>query len=113
MVRWIAFDDETAEAVVCRYKRGAAEIREGEEPLDAALRLRQPSILILPAPVSDRVLLVGLEPKKAAAELAFATKGPVRYQAAGFLGLRDEPVFEEPAPPKKKKERNWWRKRAA
>jgi len=37
----------------------------------------------------------------------------VRYQAAGFLGLRDEPVFEEPAPPKKKKKRNWWRKRAA
>ena len=111
MVRWIAFDDETAEAVVSRYKRGAAEIREGEEPLDAALRLRQPSILILPAPVSDRVLLVGLEPT--AAELAFATKGPVPYQAAGFLGLRDEPVFEEPAPPKKKKKRNWWRKRAA
>src|SRR5438876_11177710 len=110
MVRWIAFDDETAEAVVSRYKRGAAEIREGEEPLDAALRLRQPSILILPAPVSGRVLLVGLETKSALAELAFATRGPVLNQAAGILGLGDEPVFEVRKP--SRKEGSWWRKRA-
>jgi len=34
MIRWIAFDDETAEAVVSKFKRGGAEIYRGE-PLDA------------------------------------------------------------------------------
>ena len=63
MVRWIVFDDETAEAVVDKFKRGADEIREGSEPLDAALSLRQPSVVILPSPASGKVMLASFEPK--------------------------------------------------
>ncbi len=121
MVRWIAFDDETAEAVIGRFKRGAAEIREGEQPLEAALRYGRPSVLILPAKTAGRVLLVSLEPKtnvssstKAPSTTTSKTQSqaPVRYQATGFLGLTDEPVFEEePEPPPKKK--SWWPRRAA
>jgi len=120
MVRWIAFDDETAEAVIGRFKRGAAEIREGEQPLEAALRYGRPSLLILPATTTGRVLLVSVEPKSLdtsgtitpQATSKTQSQAPVRYQAGGFLGLTDEPVFEEepPAPPKMK---SWWPRRAA
>ncbi len=41
MVRWIAFDDDTAEAVVSRLRRGAAEI-QSNSPVDAALQAAPP-----------------------------------------------------------------------
>jgi hypothetical protein len=66
MVRWIVFDIETAEAVVDKFKRGAAEIREGSEPLDAALSVRQPSVVILPSTASGKVMLARFEPKSGA-----------------------------------------------
>jgi hypothetical protein len=122
MVRWIAFDDETAEAVIGRFKRGAAEIREGEQPLGAALRYGRPSVLILPAKATGRVLLVSIEPKTNASSTTKAhstttskthAPAPVRYQATGFLGLTDEPVFEEEEPETPPKKKSWWPRRAA
>jgi hypothetical protein len=41
MIRWIVFDDEKAEAVVSRFKRGAAEIRQGQPPQRLARANRQ------------------------------------------------------------------------
>ena len=48
MVRWIAFDDDTAEAVVSRLRRGAAEIQHNS-PVDAALHAAGPSVIVLPS----------------------------------------------------------------
>jgi hypothetical protein len=56
MVRWVAFDDDTADALVGKFKRGAAEIREGNV-LDSALRNDHASILIYPSASPERVLL--------------------------------------------------------
>ena len=56
MVRWIAFDDDTADALVGKFKRGADEIREGAV-LDTLVSHRQPSILIYPSTSPERVLL--------------------------------------------------------
>jgi len=56
MVRWIAFDDETAEAVVSRLRRGAAEINS-TTPLDAALQAKGPSMVVLPASTPGRLLI--------------------------------------------------------
>ena len=56
MVRWIAFDDDTADALVGKFKRGAAEIRDGNV-LDSALRHDDSSILIYPSTSPERVLL--------------------------------------------------------
>jgi len=100
MVHWIAFDDETAETVVGRFKRGAAEIREGE-PIDAALAEPGPSLMILAGTTPGRVLVACLEPKAPAKDL------PLEYQPAGFLGLTDEPVSGRAAAKKK-----WWRRSA-
>jgi hypothetical protein len=62
MVRWIAFDDESAEAVVCRYRRGAAEIQQGD-PVASALTLGRSSRILLPAAAPGRVLVAHFQPK--------------------------------------------------
>jgi hypothetical protein len=82
MVRWIAFDDETAEAVVSRFRRGAAEIEHGDL-LGIALGSEQPTVMILPTSTPGRVLLAKVVP-------AVQT---VTYEPTGFLGLSDEPVL--------------------
>ena len=56
MVRWVAFDDESAEAVVSRFKRGAAEIRHGD-PVGSALAHGRPSLVLLPGGAPGRVLV--------------------------------------------------------
>jgi hypothetical protein len=110
MVRWIAFDDETADAIVSRFKRGAAEIHEGN-PLDEALRLGKAS-LILPSDTPERVLFARLEVNNEAKN-ELRSGQLVSYEPTGFLGLADEPVFTrppQPAPPPKKK---WWQRKSA
>jgi hypothetical protein len=113
MVRWIAFDDETADAIVSRFKRGATEIHEGN-PLDEALRLGKAS-LILPSDTPGKVLFARLEVNNEVRNEVDndARSGQfVGYEPSGFLGLADEPIFTKPprpAPPKKK----WWQRKSA
>ena len=59
-MRWIVFDDESAEAITDKYRRGAAEIHYGQQPLDAALATGR-SLLILPSADPDKVLLARIE----------------------------------------------------
>ena len=110
MVRWIAFDDESAEAVVSRFKRGAAEIHTGD-PVGAALDLGRPSLVLLPGPNNGKVLVARFEPKSDAGIVPLAAE-PRTYAPSGFLGLQDEPIFfdAEPAPTPKKR---WWHRRSA
>ncbi len=115
MIRWIAFDDETAEAVVSRFKRGAAEIRQGQ-PLDTALDHGRPSLLVLPSTTPGKVLLARFEPKTPQAEDAStsAASEPISYEASGFLGVIDQPVFSKrPQPVKQEAKRKWWQRRSA
>lgn len=59
-MRWIVFDDESAEAITGKYKRGAAELHYGEQPLDAALASGS-SLLILPSADPEKVLVARIE----------------------------------------------------
>jgi hypothetical protein len=56
MVRWVAFDDDTAEAVVSRLRRGAAEIQHNS-PVDAALHAAGPSVIVLPSSTPGKLLI--------------------------------------------------------
>jgi hypothetical protein len=110
MIRWIAFDDETAEAIVSRFKRGAAEIQQGD-PLDTVLRYDRPSILILPSETPGKVLFARFESRVSAGG-QISSEEPIGYEATGFLGLIDEPVFtrRQPQPTMKRK---WWQRLSA
>ena len=114
MIRWIAFDDETAEAVVSKFKRGGAEIHGGE-PLDAVLEFGKPSLMLLPSTKPGRVLLAQFQPK--AQPAAIESRGPIAFETMGFLGLTDQPVYttslaDEENQEKNKKKR-WWQRRSA
>lgn len=63
MVRWVAFDDDTAEAVVSRLRRGAAEIQHNA-PVDAALHAEGASVLVLPSPTPGKLLIARFTPHK-------------------------------------------------
>ena len=99
MIRWIAFDDETADAVMTRFRRGAAEIQFGD-PLDSALALGQPSLLVLPSPTPGRVLLARCTPK-AKARAAAPLMPPAALPNAPVFNRRKPP---QPVPPVRK----WW-----
>jgi hypothetical protein len=106
MVRWIAFDDESAEAVVSRFRRGAAEIQQGD-PVGSALNLGRPSLVLLPARAPGRVLVARFDPK------ADEAQNTGSLEATGFLGLSDEPVFVRPTEPIGQIKKKWWQKRSA
>ena len=63
MVRWIAFDDDTAEAVVSRLRRGAAEI-QSNTPVDAALHASGPSVIVLPSSTPGKLLIARFSRRK-------------------------------------------------
>jgi hypothetical protein len=95
MVRWIAFDDETADALVGKFKRGAAEIREGAV-LDTALQHNYPSILIYPSTSQERVLLARVHSIPANVASVDVTR-PLPIQAIRATG------------PSLAARRSWWR----
>jgi len=99
MVRWIAFDDETAEAVVSRFKRGAAEIEHGDA-LSLALEADRPAVVILPSDTPGRVLVAKVTPNCES----------VSYEASGFLGLTDRPVMTRRSPTPRPVQKPWWKK---
>lgn len=99
-MRWIVFDEQTADAVVDKYKRGAAEIHRGGDPLDAALNAGRPTALIMPSSGVGRVLLASIEPKTVKAPTT-PSRRPVIAQ---FTPLRG--VMSKTSPPRK----SWWSK---
>jgi hypothetical protein len=112
MARWIAFDDETAEAVVGRFKRGAAEIHGGD-PLNAALSQSTASVVVLPSSVPGKVLMARVEPKTEKAVVPAAEPEFIGQETTGFLGLSDQPVFSRPAPAEAASKKKWWQRRSA
>jgi hypothetical protein len=99
-MRWIVFDEQTADAVMDKYKRGAAEIHPGGDPLDTALNAGRPTALIMPASGIGRVLLASIEPKTPKAQ----TKPSRQPVVAQFTPLRR--VINKTSAPRK----TWWRK---
>jgi hypothetical protein len=96
MVRWIAFDDETAEAVVSRFRRGAAEIHPGNTAVDSALTAGQSSLIVFPSETPGRVLLAHVTPKT---ELPAPPPKPVQFAP------KARPRAQKPA-------RKWWQRSA-
>jgi len=99
MVRWIAFDDDTAEAVVSRLRRGAAEI-QNNSPVDAALHTEHPSVIVLPSSTPGRLLIARFTPRKVA-PTPTAPRASVRSTPLSAASGQRKPAASVKKP--------WWR----
>lgn len=118
MARWIAFDQKTTNILRSTLKQGTRIDTLLRGPVDYALAKPSTVIAVLPAggdglgiatfrrvraavaqhPVAQQ--LRSMLPERPAAQRAST-------RAGGFLGLSDEPVFDDEVPQEKK---GWWRK---
>jgi hypothetical protein len=98
MVRWVAFDDDTAEAVVSRLRRGAAEINS-TTPVEAALLEKGPSVVLLPASTPGRVLIARFS-KRQESQSPAANSDPA---AAAISTISKKPSASVSPKP-------WWRR---
>jgi hypothetical protein len=118
MARWIAFDQDTTSFLRSTLKQGTRIDTLLRGPVDYALARPSAVIAVLPASGGDGLgIAIFRRVKAAVAQRAAAeqfrnltpaqpgAKGSTR--AGGFLGLRDETVFEDEAPQQKK---GWWQK---
>jgi hypothetical protein len=105
MARCIAFDKSTAQAISRNLHLLTICDSEGD-PLQSALQSKSAtSLLAMPADTANRVLIATFR-RAPSTPTPGGSPDPIGFEAAGFLGLSDEPVYEsEPeAAPK------WWRK---
>jgi len=122
--RWIAFDDDTASALAAADPSHTASVaRQPGDPLQKALGAGE-GVVILPSLEKGQALVLDIRrsaaltrpeasapPSASAAASVDASRPaqPVGYRAGGFLGLSDEPVFEDETPPQgKEKKKRWW-----
>lgn len=105
MTRFVCFDQSGTDAV--RAAEVDATQRRGD-PLMAALREPGNSVVILPGPNAQELVLVSIikreMPKTTAAPAPESSK-PAARTATGFLGLTDEPEYADEV-----EKKPWWRK---
>jgi hypothetical protein len=111
MARWIAFDGQTAEAILSHSPGSVvAEIYSGE-PLSFALDLATPSVLLRPSRTPGRVLVARITPKAQTPVHEPLSTTPMAFEASGILGLTDTPVLLDEviqaSPPRNK----WWQRK--
>jgi len=123
MARWIAFDQKTTNILRSTLAQGTRIDTLLRGPVDYALAKPSTVIALLPATGGSdlgiavfRRVRAAMQPKAAAEHLrrippvqpaAHRTEHRATTRAGGFLGLSDEPVFEDETPQEKK---GWWRK---
>ena len=119
MARWIAFDQKTTNILRSTLAQGTRIDTLLRGPVDYALARPSAVIAVLPAGSGDRLGIATFRRVRAAVAQRAATEQvrsslPPRpgaqyasTRAGGFLGLSDEPVFDDEAPQEKK---GWWRK---
>jgi hypothetical protein len=117
MARWIAFDQKTTNILRSTLAQGTRIDNLLRGPVDYALA--RPSAVIAVLPAGDGLGIATFRRVRAAVAQRVATEAvrsslPPRpgaqyasTRAGGFLGLSDEPVFDDEAPQEKK---GWWRK---
>jgi hypothetical protein len=120
MARWIAFDQKTTNILRSTLAQGTRIDTLLRGPVDYALARPSAVIAVLPAGQGDFLGIATFRRARAAVAQRAATEQPrsipptqpaahrASTRAGGFLGLSDEPVFDDEAPPEEKK--GWWKK---
>ena len=109
MARWIAFDQQTSSLLRSKLAQGTTIQTFGRGAIDYALAKPGPVVTLLPAMGgADIGIAVFRRPSKTRRTTVRTAPVSANTRAGGFLGLSDEPVFEdEPVQPQKK---GWWRR---
>ena len=120
MARWIAFDQKTTSILRSTLAQGTRIDTLLRGPVDYALAKPGAVIAVLPATGGGDLGIAVFRRVRAAMQHKAPAEQPRRIppaepavahrattRAGGFLGLSDEPVFEDEAEPVKK---GWWRK---
>jgi len=119
MARWIAFDQKTTNILRSTLAQGTRIDTLLRGPVDYALAKPSTVIAVLPATGGNDLGVAIFRRARAAAKQKTAAEQPRRIppvqpaahrsttRAGGFLGLSDEPVFEDETSQEKK---GWWRK---
>ena len=108
MTRWVSFDGAAADAV---RNSGAEPALRGGDALMAAMREPGNAVVIMPTADEQRLALISVIRRErerasvAAPVIEFAKPARVGH-ATGFLGLTDEPEYDDLEPEKKP----WWKK---
>lgn len=105
MGRCIAFDKSTAQAISRNLHLLTVCDSEGD-PLQSALHSNASmSLLAMPADTANRVLMATFR-RAPRAVVPASNPDPIGFEAGGFLGLSDEPVYEAGT----RVGRKWWQK---
>ena len=119
MARWIAFDQDTTSILRSSLAQGTRIDTLLRGPVDYALARPSAVIAVLPASGGDGLGIATFRRGRAAVAQRAATEQFSNFipaqpgahkastRAGGFLGLRDEAVFEDEKPQEKQ---GWWRK---
>lgn len=96
-MKWTAFDQETA-AALAQHVEDVELARTGADELESALDAAAagPAAMVAPATDGEHTLFATFRTR--AADVGEETHAPVEpsaYEPGGFLGLADEPVFED------------------
>jgi hypothetical protein len=95
-MKWTTFDQETA-AALAQHLSDVDVSKTAASATDAAIEAAAAAHVALLAPASDgeTTLLVTFRTKEAAVSEPAGSAEPVGYAAGGFLGLSDEPLYED------------------
>jgi len=113
MPRWITFDQQTSSLLRSNLAQEDRIETFGRGALDYALAKPGAVVTLLLPSGGDGVALATFRRPRLAKVEARPVKrdmmpGAAVTRAGGFLGLSDEPIFEEEQPVQEKK--GWWRK---
>lgn len=120
MPRWIAFDQKTVERLRERLPRAQVFEHGARNVADYVTGGPETLVTVLPLDSSNEAAVAvfrqrGAHQKTAAAQSApthvrpaWSQPEPGQVRPGGFLGLRDEAVFEEERRPRQKK--TWWQR---
>jgi len=108
MPNWTTFDDETSAALRSRIPEPAIDQRPAHLALEHVLQRGETLVAVLPGGMLDQAALAVFRWNQVRPEPApIRTSNMRNTRAGGFLGLTDEPAFEEEEFQEKK---SWWKR---